>query len=87
MLAAQWPGGAQWQVKAEVGAPVDEAILLLDSTKARTQLGWAMPVSLEESLGLTRDWYVARNSGASTDEMRALSSRQIETFAKAQTNA
>ena len=80
MLAGQWPGGAQWQVRPEAGAPAEDAILLLDSSKARSQLGWSTPMSLDQSLGLTRDWYVALSSKAGRDEMRGITATQIETY-------
>jgi CDP-glucose 4,6-dehydratase len=54
-LQRHWPG-LRWQVD-ERHAPHEAAFLALDSTKARTLLGWRPVWSLEEALARTAAWY------------------------------
>lgn len=59
-------------------APLHEAGLLrLDSSLARTQLGWRPIWSLEEAVGRTVDWRRALLDGA---DMRAFSRAQIDDY-------
>lgn len=45
------------ECRAEAGAPHEEHILLLDSTKAREGLGWRPRLGLGETLEWTAEWY------------------------------
>lgn len=58
-------------------APHEAGVLRLDSTKARTQLGWKPRLSLEEAVKLTADWHKAAIGGA---EMRQASESQIAAY-------
>lgn len=58
--------------------PHEAKILRLDSTKAKTQLGWAPLLSVREAVALTVDWHKAAAAGAT--DMRAFSLRQIEDY-------
>lgn len=62
----------------EARAPLHEAGLLrLDSTLARTQLGWRPLWNLEEAVGRTVEWRRALLDGA---DMRAFSEGQIDVY-------
>lgn len=75
------PGGsgAAALVTGDAGpAPHEADILRLDSTKARTALGWRPRLTIDEAVSLTVEWYRACVSGSV--DMRALSVRQIERY-------
>jgi CDP-glucose 4,6-dehydratase len=68
-------------LKIDIGrseaAPHEATVLRLDSTKARTQLGWKPRLSLEEAVKLTADWHMAALGGA---DMRQVSESQIAAY-------
>jgi CDP-glucose 4,6-dehydratase len=68
-----WPGGIPWEVDHE-RHPRETASLRLDSSRAREQLGWVPPMSLEEGLALTVAWFQALGEGA---DMRDITLAQI----------
>ncbi len=72
-----WGEGAQWVHEPEVQAVHEAGLLLLDSTRARTELGWQSQSSLEQALRFTADWYQALHHGRSATEMRRLTVGQI----------
>ena len=55
--------------------------LVLDCTKARTELGWVPALTLDDALRLTTDWY--RAYAADPGSMRALVGRQLREYEKA----
>ena len=58
MMAAIWGDGARWLHVG--GDELHEATFLkLDSSKARTMLGWRPRLGFDEALQLTADWYKA----------------------------
>lgn len=59
--------------------PHEANILRLDSTKARTALGWAPRLTLDQAVAMTVDWYRAHAAGAA--DMRVFSARQIDAYA------
>lgn len=62
-----WPGGS-WET--ESGSRLHEANLLtLDSTLARTKLGWAPQLSVIEALRLTVEWFREYQSGRRMDQV------------------
>lgn len=62
-MVVVWGAGASWT--HDKGSNVHEAALLrLDSTKARTQLGWEPRITIESALRKTVDWYHAHHNGA-----------------------
>jgi CDP-glucose 4,6-dehydratase len=78
-LAHLWGSGAT--VRQDSDARQHEAGLLrLDSTLARSELGWAPRWSLEQALEQTVAWYRAWRNG---DEMRAVCMEQIATHRSA----
>jgi CDP-glucose 4,6-dehydratase len=54
-LAEHWPD-VRWHEAVEPG-PRESAVLLLDSTRARTMLGWQPVWSLDHTLAATASWY------------------------------
>jgi CDP-glucose 4,6-dehydratase len=76
---ALWGDGARWH--ATRGAQLHEATtLLLDSSKARAQLGWHPRLTLHEAIGWTVDWYKAHSHGGDPrehclDQIRRYSAR------------
>ena len=50
-------GTGEMEIHADVKAPHEDHILLLDSTKAKEKLGWYPQLSLEKTLEWTAEWY------------------------------
>lgn len=76
-LVEAWPGGLAWEQGLEGPARHEARYLKLDSSKARTRLGWRPPVELEEALRSIVDWYASLREGA---DMRAVTLEQIESL-------
>lgn len=74
-LCAQVPS-ASWQLEG-VPQPHEANTLKLDSTKAKSLLGWAPRWNLETALRKTLDWHMAWRQGAS---MTDVSLKQIEQY-------
>jgi CDP-glucose 4,6-dehydratase len=75
-LTAAWPGELAWEF--DPGPHPHEAhYLALDSTRARTRLGWAPTWDLGETLDRIVQWYTSLRDG---DDMRAVTLAQIEAF-------
>ena len=80
-LASAWPGGIRWQ--ADPGPhPPESHYLKLDSSKARSRLGWSPRWDLEEALDRIVAWYSAFRDG---EDMRAATLSQIESFGRVTT--
>ncbi|SEI83355.1 CDP-glucose 4,6-dehydratase [Sphingomonas sp. OV641] len=76
-----WGAGApDIRYGQEVAAPHEAGVLRLDSTKARTGLGWHPRLSFEAAVALTVDWYKAHLRGQT--DMRAYTQRQIELYTR-----
>lgn len=71
--------GARWQLDA-APQPHEAHTLRLDSTKARTLLGWRPRWDLEAALARTLDWHLAWKAGA---DMAAASLAQIGDYHRA----
>jgi CDP-glucose 4,6-dehydratase len=77
-LVRKWGEGLRWEVHA--GSHPHEAILLrLDSTKARTELGWQPRLALDQALDWSVEWYKASLRG---DHMQTFTCSQIEEYMK-----
>jgi CDP-glucose 4,6-dehydratase len=59
--------------------PHEAGLLKLDTSKARSQLGWRPALPLGEALGWIVDWHKRLNAG---EDARALTLEQIERYAK-----
>lgn len=62
-LVELWGDNARWEHHGDVAAPHEATSLKLDSSKARTRLGWAPRWDLEEGLRRTVEWYRAYSGG------------------------
>jgi CDP-glucose 4,6-dehydratase len=78
-LTELWPGELRWELD-DGPHPHEAHFLALDSTKARTRLGWAPGWELEATLAAIVEWYTALDAG---DDVRAVTLAQIERFAAA----
>ena len=75
-LAALSPGEIKW--KADAGEQPHEArYLKVDSSRARTRLGWAPRWGLQRALESVVEWYAAHRAGG---DMRAVSLAQLASF-------
>jgi CDP-glucose 4,6-dehydratase len=78
-IGTQWGNSARWQVmEPQIKAPAEQAILLLDSSKAQRHLHWWPRTPFSAALANTVEWYAAQLSGSDARSMRELTSRQIE---------
>lgn len=75
-LRAAWGDELTW-VDADAGHLPERATLLLDSSRARIELGWRPAWDLEETVGRTVRWYRAAATG---EDPRKLSLEEIESF-------
>jgi CDP-glucose 4,6-dehydratase len=82
-VSALWPGGLEWVSgtgSPAAAAPHEAGHLKLDSSLARTHLGWRPRWDLRTGLRETVRWYRGRAAG---EDARALTLTQIEAFQKA----
>jgi nucleoside-diphosphate-sugar epimerase len=61
--------------------PSETELLLLDSTKSRTELGWIDRLSFSETVSLTVNWY----KQAQNSDIRKNSMRQLDDFLSLET--
>ncbi len=73
-LAARWGAGAHWK-QDESTHPHEAQTLKLDSTRARTRLGWTPRLSLDTALDWIVEWHHHHDP-------RAITMQQIERFEK-----
>jgi CDP-glucose 4,6-dehydratase len=76
-LRAHWPQLA-WQLDGDVHAAKEAALLYLDSSKARQELGWQVRWPLATGLQKTAEWYAA--AARDPDGVRAFTESQLEQF-------
>ncbi|HEX2391491.1 MAG TPA: CDP-glucose 4,6-dehydratase [Solirubrobacterales bacterium] len=75
-LAALWPERIRWSID-EGPHPHEAHYLKLDSSLARSRLGWRPLVPLSDALAATAAWYRELEAGA---EMRQVTLDQLERF-------
>jgi CDP-glucose 4,6-dehydratase len=68
--------GAKWQTD-NAQQPHEAGLLKLDSSKAKTRLGWKPSWNLETALNKTLEWHQAWQKG---DDMAAYTSAQIQAY-------
>lgn len=76
--------GAVWATPEIIYAPgsfPETRFLHLDSTKARSHLGWAPPLSFKDTIDLTASWY--RDFTANPSDGTQITVRQIEHYRNA----
>ncbi|MHB1809107.1 MAG: CDP-glucose 4,6-dehydratase, partial [Solirubrobacteraceae bacterium] len=69
-------GAPEWTLDGSPNPP-EATRLQLDSTRARTRLGWSPPWDLDTGLAQLVRWHAAHADGC---DMRALSLRQLDDF-------
>jgi len=74
-LAAVWTGP---ETSYSAGGFPETRFLHLDSTKARTQLGWTPPLSFFDTVSLTAEWY--RQFSESPEHASQITAQQIERY-------
>jgi CDP-glucose 4,6-dehydratase len=75
--------GAVWGAEKSWGRdlgdhPYESPVLMLNSSKARTRLGWSEKLTFEESVRLTTDWYKNVDSGRDPLEETLKNIREFE---------
>jgi CDP-glucose 4,6-dehydratase len=78
-LTALWPAPLRWELDA-TEQPREAHFLALDSTKARTRLGWAPAWDLDSALRSIVAWYGALQAG---EDLRVVTLAQIGAFQEA----
>jgi CDP-glucose 4,6-dehydratase len=73
-LVAQWGDGASWRHE-RVEQPHEAQLLMLDSGKARAELGWKPRLGYTRGVELAVNWY---RSFAGNEDPRSMTLRQIE---------
>ncbi len=68
-LARLWGPEARVEIEQATDHPHEAGLLRLDSTLARTKLGWRPRWSLEKALSRTIEWHKAWAGGAAMDEI------------------
>ena len=66
-----------WTAPGEIDHPSEDVFLALDSSKARSVLGWSSRLDTENAVEMTADWYRRAFEGA---DPRMLSISQIEEY-------
>ncbi len=77
LLIARWGPGAKWADVSTQENPPENPLLMLDTHKAQTKLGWQPVLSLREAVEWTVDWYRASNE---RQDMVAVTRHQLEQF-------
>jgi CDP-glucose 4,6-dehydratase len=75
-MAALWGGDARWEIDLGVH-PHEASYLKLDTSKARSRLGWHPALRLSDALKLIIDWSRQRQAG---EDMRQRSLGQIQAY-------
>jgi CDP-glucose 4,6-dehydratase len=75
-IGALWPEDLRWEVDPGPH-PTEAHFLALDSTKARTGLGWAPVCGLDDALESIVAWYTARRAGR---DVRRATIEQIDSL-------
>jgi len=75
-MLKQWGGSRQW-IRPEGAQPHEAVLLKLDSSKARTELGWQPRLRLKEALANVVEWHSQVAHGA---DARSVSLRQLAKY-------
>lgn len=80
LIGQSWgQNGPKFRIDHDPAALPEAGLLRLDSTKARTTLGWQPRLTLRQAVDWTTDWYRRHADG---DAMQEFSLRQIELYTK-----
>lgn len=83
IIKSVWKDSVSWKLDDKV-QPHEARLLKLDSTKAKTELGWMPKLNLEEAVKLTADWYRGVKENKNLID---LTKDQIEFYQNKNTNA
>lgn len=75
-IKQMWDKDVQWRI-GDGDHPHETTLLRLDSTKAKTELGWQPKLNLENALILTTDWY---RDFRNKSDVREVTRKQIEFY-------
>jgi CDP-glucose 4,6-dehydratase len=75
-LTAAWGSGAAW-VRDSAEHPHEAGFLKLDTSKARTLLGWHPVLPIGDAIGWLVEWFLACQQG---DDMQAVTLKQIADY-------
>ncbi len=78
-MVSLWGGSAAWKDDSSSQAPHEANLLKLDSSRARTLLGWQPKWGIDRALSETIAWYAQAAAGLN---MRETTLRQIEEYCK-----
>lgn len=78
-LAKLWGSGAEWRMESDRPSPHESTVLKLDSSKARTLLGWRSRLDIFSALEWVVEWYKNYHEDHS---MRELTEAQIDRYEK-----
>jgi CDP-glucose 4,6-dehydratase len=73
-FSSTWGPAAQWHPASAAARP-EAMALRLDSSKARTRLGWRPLLPLDRAIALTVEWYLGWQQG---EQARRLCDRQLD---------
>jgi CDP-glucose 4,6-dehydratase len=77
LFAKVWGGSINIEENSDPDAPHEATYLTLDSTRARSSLGWQPDEDLTSALTLTAAWYKAFYNKASSSELRRLTRQAL----------
>jgi CDP-glucose 4,6-dehydratase len=80
-MARRWDGDAGWRIESD--GPHEARLLRLDSSKARTLLGWRPTLDLDTTIDWIVDWYSRYYQGG---DARTLTEDQIDQFQERMTS-
>ena len=78
LIQKAWDDKPTFNMGAAPAGPHEAQILRLDSTKAKTQLGWRPLLSLEDAVTFTVQWYDVFSTGS--QDITAFSNDQIKRY-------
>lgn len=82
LLAAWGDAGVGVRVERDTSAK-ESHFLTLDSTLARTELAWRPAWRLDACVAATAAWYRAHHAGADAEQLRALTTEQVQAYTAA----
>lgn len=79
LFVSKWGNGTKW-LNQHDGGPHEAGFLKLDCSKLKSVFGWQPRWNLETAVEKTVEWALVWQHSKSTDDIRHVMDRQIETF-------
>jgi CDP-glucose 4,6-dehydratase len=76
-MAKRWGPEVKWRIDRPADAPHEARMLRLDSSLARSTLGWAASIPIDTTVDLIVDWHRAHFDGKGAGALLELTRRQI----------